>query len=213
MRSVKVALVAGLTLLAIAVGLVLRQAPMSVAGTNKIHDREGATIASTRHSASYCQADETLPSGTSATRISLAASIGPRVRVLVSSRGHPITGGEQESGWTGWVVTVPVKSVAHTVSGTTICVSFRPHDETVSLVGRRSPAAIAARDGQQPLAGRMSIEYLRPGTRSWASLASSVVRNMGFGRAWGGTWSVFLALALLAALAVLAMRFVLTDLR
>jgi len=213
MRSVKIALVAAMALLGIAIGLTLLRSPANVAGTNKTSFQEPETIASTRHSTSYCQAGETLPRGTLAIRISLAASIGPSVSVSVSSGGHPITGGEQESAWTGWVVTVPVKPLAHAVYGATVCVSFHPHHETVALAGRRSPATVAAREGQRPLPGRMSIEYLRQGKRSWALLAPSIVRHMGYGRALAGTAIVFVALALLVTLAALATRLVVTDLR
>ena len=81
------------------------------------------------------------------------------------------------------------------------------------LSGKPTPAAIAARADGQPTRGRMWIEYLRPGTRSWASLTSSVVRDMGFGRAWSGSGIAFVVLALLAAVAVLASRLVLTEMR
>ena len=213
MRSVKIALAAGVTLLAIAIGLTLASSPMTVAATDKVHGegREPTTIAGTRQRVSFCQMGETLPHGTSAVRLSLGASIGPRVRVVVDSRGRPITGGEEESAWTGWVVTVPVKPLPATVSRVAVCVSFQARNETVALLGRTTSSAIAAREGSQPLPGRMWVEFLRPGARSWASLASSIVRNMGFGRAYGGVGIVLLAFALLVALAALTLRAVLMD--
>jgi hypothetical protein len=213
MRSVKVALVAGLTLLAIAIGLTLLRSPMSVAGTNKAHHQEEEPIAITSQGAGYCQAGETLPRGTSTIRISLSASIGPRVRAIVSSGGRTLTSGEAESGWTGYVVAIPVRPLPNAVSGVEICASFRLAHETVVVLGKTTPATAAAREGRRALRGRMSVEYLRPGDRSWASLASSIFRNMGFGRADSGTGIVFIALALLVAVAALATRLVLTDLR
>jgi hypothetical protein len=213
MRSVKIALVAGFTLLATGIGLTLARSPTSVAASNKVHGQEAEVIASASRGATYCQAGETLPQGTSAIRVALAASIGPHVKVIVSAGARPITGGEQESGWTGSVVTVPLEPLPRAASGVTVCVSFRLAHETLGLVGRKTPARIAARQGHQPLAGRTWIEYLRPGTRSWASLASSIVRNMGFGRADGGAGIVLLALALLVSVGVLTARMVLTGLR
>lgn len=213
MRGVQVALGAGLTLLAVAIGLTLSGSPQSVAATNKPHGLQEEPISSTRRPTSYCQAGETLPRGTSAIRISLGASIGPHVRLLVSAGGHAIRGGEQDSGWTGRVVAVPVRPLSRTVAGVTICASFVPAHETLVLSGKPTPAAIAARADGQPTRGRMWIEYLRPGTRSWASLTSSVVRDMGFGRAWSGSGIAFVVLALLAAVAVLASRLVLTEMR
>jgi hypothetical protein len=213
MRGARIALVAGLTLLAIAIGFTLLRSPLSVAATNKPRGEEEEVIASTRRGTSYCQAGETLPRGTSAIRVSLRAALGPRLRLVVSSGGHPITGGEQASGWTGWVVSAPVRPLPRTVSGVMICVSFQVQHETLVLFGKKTPAAIGAREGQRPLQGRMWIEYLRPGTRSWASLASSIVRNMGFGRADGGVGIVILALALLTAVAALASSLLFVELR
>jgi hypothetical protein len=214
MRDVRIALVAGLTLLAIGICLTLLHSPLSVAATNKPPGLlEEEQLSSTRSGARYCQAGETLPRGTATIRIGLSASLGPRVSVAVSSGGHTITSGEAGSGWTGWVVSVPVEPLPHAVLGVTVCASFRVRDETLVLLGTKTGAALAARENGRPLPGRMSIEYLRPGTRSWASMVASVARDMGFGRAWAGTWVVFLALALLAAVAGIASGFVLHEMR
>jgi hypothetical protein len=213
MRSVRIALVAGLTLLAVAIALTLLGSPLSVAATNRPPGGEAQQIASTRGGGDYCQAGETLPRGTSAIRVSLSASIGPRVRLAVSSGGRELTSGAEDPGWTGLVVGVPVRPLARTVSAATVCVSFHVAHETVALLGQRTPAASAARAGRAALAGRMWIEYLRPGSRSWASLAAAVVRHMGLGRAWSGSGIVFLALALLVAVGVLASALVLVELR
>ena len=131
----------------------------------------------------------------------------------MSVSGRTITGGEAESAWTGWVVAVPVRPLARTVRDAGVCASFAVHDETVEVFGTRAPAALAAHAGRRALPGRLSIEYLRPGARSWATLASTVVRNMGFGRAHGGAWIVLLALALLAAVVALSARLAFTGLR
>lgn len=212
MRRVKVALAAGLVLLGIAIGLTLLGSPMSVAGTNKLLNQPEEAIATTSHSATYCQAHEVLPRGSSAIRVWLAAAYGPRVSVVVSSSGHRIADGERGSGWTGGSVTIPVKSLPRTVSGATVCASFHVRDEVVFVQGNGTPAAIAARDGRKSIGGRMWIEYLRPGAVSWASLVPSIMRHMGFGRTVGGTWMVFLALALLAVLATLTANAVLREL-
>ena len=197
MRRVRIALVAGLTLLAIAIGSTLAHAPMTVARTNKIAGQPEEAIASSKEGSSYCEPGETLPRGTSALRIWLDAVYGPRVTVEVSADGRPITSGVRGSGWVGGSVTVPVRALPRTVSGTRVCVSFAAQDETVVVQGN---------------SGRMWIEYLRPGSSSWASLVSSTARRMGLGRAGAGSWVVFVALALLAAVVVLASRLVLGEL-
>lgn len=211
MRRVKIALVAGLTLTAVAIVLALAHSPMSVARTNGTPETEGR-IAFTTSSADYCQGGELLPHGTSAIRLSLFAFIGPRVRVVVSSGGRPITSGERGSGWTSRVVTVPVKPLPHTVSGVMVCASFHLHNESLTVFGKASSRVSAAHNGRKALRGRMWIEYLRPGTSSWASLAPSIVRNIGLGRTPAGTWIALLAIALLAAVAVLASSLIVREL-
>jgi hypothetical protein len=211
MRSVRIALAAGLTLIVLAIGLVLVHSPASVAHTNGIPGEEHR-IAFTSHSATYCQAQELLPAGTSALRLSLSAFSGPRVRVVVSAAGHPLTSGEQESGWTSRVLTVPVRALPRAVPDATVCVSFSLHDEAVTAFGTPTSHTTAAHDGRRALAGRMWIEYLHPGRRSWASLAPGILNRMRFGRAGAGVLVVSLALVLLVAVAALASRLVLEEL-
>jgi hypothetical protein len=197
MRRVRIALAAGLTLLAIAIGLTLAHAPMTVARSNRPSGQPEEPIATSRESSSFCQAGETLPRGTSALRIWLDAVYGPQVAVEVSAEGRRIAAGTHGSGWVGGSVTVPVPALARTVSGARVCVSFRAQDETVTVQGN---------------SGRMWIEYLRPGSRSWASLVAPTARRMGLGRAGTGIWVVFVALALLATVIVLASRLLLREL-
>jgi hypothetical protein len=210
MRGVRLALAAGLALTAIALVLTLLGSPVSVAASNKVAGLPERPIASTTHSASYCQEHEALPRGTSAIRVWLAAAYGPRVHVVVRSDGHPVTGGQAGSGWSGGSITVSVKPLAHAVSNVTVCASFRLRDETVIVVGN---TASPEREGHPAVSARMWIEYLRPDTASWASLIPSVVRHMSFGHAAPGTWIVFVALGLIVAVAALASTAVLRDLR
>lgn len=211
MREVRIALGAGLTLLVVAIGVVLAHSPMSVARTNGTPTRE-ERIAHATHAASYCQADELLPAGTSAIRLWLLAYDGPRMRVAVYSAGHVITSGQRGSGWDSREVTVPVRPLARAVSGVTVCASFPLRDESVWVFGRATAPAVAAREGSKALPGRIWIEYLRPGSSSWLSLVPSTLSHMGFGRASSGFGIVLLALALLASVVVLASRLVLREL-
>jgi hypothetical protein len=212
MRRVTVALVAGLTLLAITIGLVLAHAPMTVARTNRPAGQPEEPIAISHEYNSYCQAGETLPQGTSALRVWLDTIYGPRVAVAVSSHGRRLASGERGSGWVSGSVTIPVKPLPRTVSDVTVCVSFRARDETVVVQGNETPAASATREGGRALPGRMWIEYLRRGQRSWGSLISSTARRMGLGRAAAGIWVVFLAIGLAASVILLAAMLVVKEL-
>jgi hypothetical protein len=211
MRDVKIALVAGLTLLVVGIVVALARSPMSVAHTNGTSEEE-SRIAAVNHGATYCQAGELLPRGTSAIRLSWFAFTGPRVRLVVYSGAKAITSGESGSGWTSREVTVPVKPLAHTVSNVTVCGSFQMRYEELTVFGKPTPRADAAYDGHQKLPGRMWIEYLRSGTRSWAALVGSILSHMGLGRASSGPGIVVLALAALAAVVALASHLVLREL-
>ncbi len=81
------------------------------------------------------------------------------------------------------------------------------------MVGRRTPPAEATVGGARPLPGRISVEYLHPGPRSWASLAVSVARRLGLGRAAAGTGNALLVLALALTVLTLSSWLVVRDLR
>jgi hypothetical protein len=211
MRAVKVALAAGLALLAVAIALTLLGSPLSVAAANKVPGNETA-IWETHRGATFCQAHEALPRGTTAIRVWLDAASGPRVSVVVYSRGRVLTSGSRASIWVGGAVTIPVKPVPRAVADVKVCASFRLHDETVIVQGSATSAAVATREGPVALYGKMGIEFLRPSTRSWASQALEVARRMGLGRATPGTWVVLLVLALLASVVALASRLLLREL-
>lgn len=202
--GVRAALGAGLALFALALALVLSGSPARVAHTNALTPQEVVGYLHAR--ASACQGEETLPRGTSALRLGLDAAIGPSLAVTVFSRGRVLTRGTRASAWTGADVTVPVARVPQTVRSATICIAFGPTRETLHVFGERSPAAAAVRSSEGTLLGRMVVEDLAPGRRSWWSLALPVARRLGLGRAPSGTWVALLAAALMAAAAALASR-------
>lgn len=211
MRSVKIALAMGLALLAVAIGLTLTRSPPLLAGTNSIPVER--RMATTTNSARVCQANEVLPANTSAIRLMLEATLGPRVTVEALSGKRVIAHGERPAGWTGLGVTLPVKPVPKQISGVQICFAFTVGHELVSVFGQLTSAKAAATYSRGALPGRMRIEYLRPGHSSWWSLVRSVSQHMGLGRAWAGTWVVLLVLALMLTLVTLTSRLVVRELR
>jgi hypothetical protein len=211
MRGVGIALAAGLAITAAAVGVTLSGSPPSVAATNGISGEE--TLGSTRQSVSACQGGEALPSGTSAIRLAFIAEIGPRITVTALSGKRVLTHGTRRAGWSGGVVTVPVRRVAHASSGVNICFTLGPTVEPIRISGSSTPAAIALSTPEgQKLPGRMRIEYLRPDDASWFSLLPSIARRMGLGHAWAGTWIVFALLAAMAGAMTLGSWLILREL-
>jgi len=212
MRNVKIALAVSLGMTAVAIGLVLSESPVTVLASKSVATNEVVTV--NKRSATACQADERLPRGTLAIRLSLGAFTGPRVSVAALSGTRVVTLGERGSGWAGQTVTVPVRAVADAVSPVKICFALTlAGDEPVPLYGSLTGPATAARSGKgEALKGRMAIEYLGAGRSSWLALASSVARRMGLGRAWSGTWVALLVLMLMLADTTLASRLILREL-
>jgi hypothetical protein len=211
MTRATVAFAAGCALMTLALVVTLSGSPLVVAHTNATPADEPVLEAAS--GAGACQADEVLPAGISAIRLTLVAAAGPRVSVVVLS-AHPLTSGVAGSGWTSGAVTVPVKPVAHAVSHVRICFKLGQSVETVQLGGSRTSAALAARDAKgKILPGRFTVEYMRAGSRSWWSTAETVARHMGLGRAPSGSWIVLLLLAAMGAVLVSASWLVRKELR
>ena len=80
----------------------------------------------------------------------------------------------------------------------TICLTRNPVAIPVGLFGNVSPRAVAATSDGEPLPGRMRVEYLAPGRRSWFSLARYVARRLGLGHVPSGAWTVAPLAAIMA---------------
>jgi hypothetical protein len=187
----RIALALGWVLLTVSIVAVMSRSPEVVVRTNAVPIV--TPVAEVTGAYEACQADEVLPAGTRAIRLSLEAMYGPSVRVWVARGGRTLTSGSQGSGWSRQSVTVPVTPLPQTVSGVSVCYSLAPHDELVYAKGStRAGAAPAIR-----------IEYLRPGSRSWLALMPSVARRVSFGRATSGVWIVLVVVAAMAALGLI----------
>jgi hypothetical protein len=197
MRDARLALAAGLALVAVAAAIVLSGSPRVLAGTNAIDP--DALLAAVPGGGSACQTGETLPAGTTTVGLSLEATAGPRVTVRVLSGKTVVARGESAPGWLGSLVEVPIAPLDHAVRHTTVCFAFTGANERVTFLGAPTPRDVAARSDGGVLPGRIDIEYLRPGSSSWWSLLLPVARRMGLGRAWAGTW-VLVPLVLLMAI-------------
>lgn len=180
--------------------LVLLQTPRRVTATNYVPLTEELGLF--HEHTTVCQANELLPSSTSALRISLIAlRVGPAVSVTVSHAGRVVATGHHNAGWFSGSLTLPLTPTVTRPTRARICLTRGPVAGPLELAGSASPRALATTVNGTPLAGRMRIEYLAHGHRSWLSLARSVTRRIGIGRAPSGTWIV-LPLALMMAIAV-----------
>jgi hypothetical protein len=206
MSRVRLALAAGLTALAVALGVVLSGAPLSVAGTNGVPAQLAVTFI--RGNDVICQGAGTVPAGTVAIRVSLSVNIGPRVSLRVVSGSHVVTEGEREAGWgVDETVTVPVRRVRQTAVDARICTTVGPAVEGIQVNGVDTRSST----GGGTLLLRM--EYLRPARSSWLSLVATVAHNMGIGHALSGAWVAYAAIAVMIGVTALVSRLSLRGLQ
>jgi hypothetical protein len=199
-----VTIAVGVVLLLAVCAVTLTRSPSRVVRAGPQANSVLAAIATSGH---VCQAGEVLPSGVSAIRVSLQAYYGTRVQLVVFSGSQVVAEGRRGPEWTGSTVTVPVRSLSHSVAPATVCVQIGPNSEPIFFLGHETPAKVAAvTNDEARLPGRLSLEYLASGEGSWWSRILAVARHMGLGHALTGTWVVLLIAALMAAVGGLAAR-------
>src|SRR5262249_47527179 len=155
---IKIVLATGLALIGVAVVATLLHAPSTVASTNGVAPSQQLVAAI--NDAAACQRAETVPAGTTAIRLQIAATTGPGVSVEVWRAGRLITRGTQAPPWYGSVVTVPVRQVTHTVTHAKVCFQLSKLSGQVEVFGAASSAPPTP---GEPLPGRVTIAYLHPG--------------------------------------------------
>ncbi len=208
---IRLALAGGLALIALALVATLSHAPLVPDKARSVPPE--TQLVATTHNIGGCQSREVLPRGTTAIRLGLFGVTSPEVALRVFAGSRVLTEGTLAAGWSGEGATVPVRALPRTVASVRVCFTMESVTGEVTMVGRRTPPAEATVGGARPLPGRISIEYLHPGPRSWASLAVSVARRLGLGRAAAGTWNALLVLTLALTALTLSSWLVLRDLR
>ncbi len=209
---VRIALAGGLLSIAGAVAVALAHAPLVVAGKSAGFTHH--VLVATATPASACQHGEALPAGTSAIRLGMTADVGPQVKVKVWSGSRLVAEGTREPGWLGASVVVGLRrAVARAAAPVRVCSSVEEMNGPVEMLGTPTRRAIAATDEGRPLPGRMHVEYLRPGRKSWWSLAPGTARRLGLGRAGAGTWNAVLVALLATMLVALPSWLVVRELR
>lgn len=223
-RAVLVTFAVGLVALAVAVAVALgakspRLVRIGSPGIKAINQYGAASLQEVAVNATACQNGEVLPAGVSAIRVSIWAFFGAPLHVTVYKNLSLVTQGTSGANWTGDSVTVPVRPVAHSVSGVRTCFTIAPNDEPLLVLGNKTSqqhaaaisrsTALATGRGSATavlMPGRMAFEYLAPGHVSWWSQILTVARHFGLGRAYSGTWIALLAATLMLAVCALALR-------
>jgi hypothetical protein len=201
----------GFILITAVLGVILLRAPDDVISTNFVTVTQQLSLFG-RH-AKVCQATERLPASTEALRISLIGYFGPTVSVAVSHEGQIVASGQRNAGWFGGSLTLPLHPAVRTPLDAKICLTRDPGGLPVELAGNVAPTALAATVNGKALPGRMRVEYLRGGHRSWLSLARHVARRLGLGHSPSGTWIVLPLAAMMAMAAALGAWLLLREAR
>ena len=204
MGSVRVAVAVGLGLLLAGLLAAGLRHPDELARSNGVTP-EGE-FASAVARVRFCQSGEAIPRGSTAIVAWLGAFTGPRVSVQASEGGHLVGHGEHGSGWTGRSVTIALAQPSRALAHATVCFSVAPRDEVVTALGNGAKGAARLTVNGKPTPGRMTLEYLRPGRRTWLSHAAAIARHLGLGRLPSGTWAPIFAVLLMAAAVVVLVR-------
>lgn len=199
-HQVAITIASGLILVTAVLLVVLVQAPKVIIATDDVDAARELGLFG--RNATVCQAGERIPASTTALRISLRSQVGPAVFVTVSRGDQIVARGYHNAGWASASPTFPLEvPVASALDGK-LCLTRSPGGLPVELSGDTARALAATMDGK-PLPGRLRVEYLTRGHRSWLSLAPNVARRLGLGHTPSGTWIVIpLAVMMAAALAL-----------
>jgi hypothetical protein len=175
-------LAGGLALLLVALAFTLLQSAPRSAGSNFVP--ELGEVAKLRGPERRCQDGETVPADTGALRVLIGTYGRPAPALAVVVRrpdGALVTRGRLAAGGPEGHVDIPVRELDGRATGVRVCLNVGGGGRTV-LYGS---------------AGRLHLEWLRPGSESWLGLAPTVAHRFALGR-----WNPFGTL-LLATLGVL----------
>lgn len=193
-------LVVGLVAVVATVVALLSQSAPRLAGTNNVSPR--APVAFLFPGDRLCQ-QSTVPAD--ARSVVLRVPPNPererRVRVVVGAGGDRAVGGHRGPAPTGELMVALTGRVP--AGAGELCVRNRG-DGSLALLGSDIDIARAAQRGVTTR-GKLSIAYRRAGSESWWSVAPTVAQRFARGKpGFVGAWTLWAALALMAAAVALA---------
>jgi hypothetical protein len=144
-----------------------------------------------------CQPGETVPGGSARLQLTIDSHgrATPALSVVVRAQGRMLTAGSAPSGPPAGRVNIPLRRVATTRAGATVCVTAAGR-QPVGLVGLGGLADPARLGGHAAL-GRLALIYWRGGRETGWTIVPAVWHRFGLGKAtWEGPWTMALAIAL-----------------
>ncbi len=199
--------------LATGIAAALSHASVRRTGTNDVV--VAGVVDTLRGAHRLCQDDELLPAGTGALELTVTGRGHPAmaVELLDTATGAPVAAGTTDA-WGVASATVPLHPRIARDRDVHVCVGLHAPGAGAAAMLYGAPAAGAqsATDDGQRLGGRLRIDYVSSGARSWASFAPTVVARIGRTHAWSGTpVALFAALLTLLSISLAAWLLVRTS--
>jgi hypothetical protein len=195
---VRVLVGAALVVVVIGVAAALSESKQRLAGSNNVPPSH--FVVTVPRGGEACQPGEFVPADSRELRLMVGTYHRPvpRLEVELRAPGAPAVHGVLPAGRTeGWVE-IPLERTTGAAPGATLCLRNGGAHRIVVAGTHTGPFA---RVGRRRSAGRMRIEYLRPGRESWWALVPTIEHRFGLGKAgFVGGWTLAaVALVLLAA--------------
>jgi hypothetical protein len=207
---VRVVVAIGLFAIAAAAAAILLQSEQRRSGSNLTSDL--GFVVGLAPGQQLCEPGELLPAETAALRLAASAGAGPgpSLGASISGPGGPIGSGVLAAGWRRGAVRIPVTRVRRT-TGATVCLRNLGSREVAFGGSVPDGSYVLLIDGKA-LAGRLRIEYLRPGSESWLALAPTLSHRFSLAKADVlRHWAAAATLALMALALLVAVRTVLAE--
>jgi hypothetical protein len=208
MTLARLAAAAAVAVLVAGVALALGAEAPRLAGTNDLRAFHSVPIPARD---ALCQGPEIVPGDSARLRVfaSGTGGSGPPLAVEIRDGSGTVSRGRIAPGYGDGGVTAEIELVGRTRVVDEVCVENRG-EKVVALVGQPVPADQLPEVGGAPAEARLRLEWLRPGSESWLDLAPAVLHRYGLGKADAlGSWTLWLAAALVLLAGFAALRLVL----
>jgi len=206
-RDVAACLAIAAVVLVVGMAAVLARSEPRRSGSNGA--RPSAVVATAEGGSTLCQRGVTLPAGSTSLHAQMTpgGALGPPVVVSLRQGARVLDRVPTPAGWRGIELVVPIARAARDYEDVEVCVSVARGSGAVGAIGDRAPPGTGALtlDGALVPGTAMRVDWYRPGSESWWTIAATVMARIGRGHGgWGGPWVAWMAFALVLAAAGLA---------
>jgi hypothetical protein len=206
-RDVAACLTIAVVVLVLGIAATLARSEPRRSGSNGA--RPSVVVANAEGGSTLCQQGVTLPAGSTSLHAQMTpveAAVGPAVVVTLRQGTRVLDRVPKAAGWSGIELIVPIARAPRDYEHVEVCASVARGSGVVGAIGDRAAPGmgVLTLDGA-PVGAAMRVDWYRPGSESWWTLATTVVVRIGRGHGgWGGPWVAWTALGLVLVAAGLA---------